>query len=175
MSSKPDDNGSILWPIIIISVIAFLGWMAIPSSELNGFLATVYAFGDGLLVGWGDELTVKIMHAENPRAASDAMSAFRDAAVDGVEDYMWPTSIALLVGTFLSPLGVVAVWMARSAKTHGSAFFMGAGAEVFEGVLYHSGYYSTVGEWAVSSIEIIATGVVATIMGFIAMSRVKAG
>lgn len=174
MSDNSSSNDDAAIGILFVAAIALsLFWLLIPEYGLNRFLAASYAFGDGVFVGWGDELATSILYQDDEYAKAEAMEIFARAAVVVPREYPNLSMIFLILGTFLSIFGMIAVWFAKNAKSRGDAFKLGAGAEIGEGVLYHTGYYNTVGEWVVSPLEIAATAVIAVLMGLIAMARVK--
>ncbi|MDZ4262935.1 MAG: hypothetical protein U1B30_11475, partial [Pseudomonadota bacterium] len=60
------------------------------------------------------------------------------------------------------------IWLARSAASSNEAFKLGFWAEIVESVVFHTGYYATVGATALSGAEVILTLAVAVFMGGVA-------
>lgn len=169
MASKNGD--SFLGVVFGFIVLAFLfAWLTIPSEkkELSGFQISSLTFANGIFVGWADDLTIKLFHSDSSYDKEAASTAFRGAILKGEQEYPMATAIFNLLGAFFSIGGLIAIWLARSAANAKEAFNLGFWAEIVESVLFHTGYYTTVGASAITGAEVLITLVVALIMGGVA-------
>jgi len=146
-----------------------LGWLSIPDSDgVSGFQVASLSFANGVLVGWADNIAAAVL-SSNDYEKERMLAAFRNAILAGEQQYPVAVLIFVIIGTFLSVGGVVAVLLARSAKSSGEAFKLGFFAEIAEGVVYNVGYYATTGVNGVTPEEIGLTLVAAIIMGLVAV------
>jgi hypothetical protein len=141
--------------------------------DVTELQALSFAFADGFLVGWADELAVKIFYSESEEMEKTASAAFREAAIIGEDKYPVGTMLFLLIGSILSIGAIIAVQIARSADNVNQAFKLGFFTEIAESVAYHTGYYSTMQKSALSTEEVVITLVVAFITGFAATFAFK--
>lgn len=169
-----NNNKESNWGIGIVAIAMLMlafSWLRIPSAsvgEIDEIHLASFAFADGLLDGWADELAIKLFHSDNPFQQTLANLRFR-TAVDMLEQ-QHPTmnAIFLLLGSIFSVGGMIAVWVARNADNEAHAFKLGFWAEIAEFVAYHTGYYSTMQRSALSGEEILITLCVACLMGYVA-------
>ena len=97
----------------LFAIALSITWIAIPGAkELSGFHIASYALADGIFVGWADELAIKIFHSDNTFQAKEA---FKYVTLFGQQYHPGTYAIFILIGTFFSIGGVIAVWIARSA------------------------------------------------------------
>lgn len=167
-SSSSDESWVAIIGALLFLILAF-SWLTIPGSNgVNGFQVASLSFANGVFVGWADNIAALIMGGSS-QEQSRILSDFRQAILTGESHYPVVVLIFVIIGTFLSVGGVIAVWMARSASSSGEAFKLGFFAEIAEGVVYNVGYYATTGKNGVSPEEIGLTLVAALIMGMIAI------
>lgn len=168
MSKKQSSSDTFgQWVVGIFLLIFLFSWLGIPDkpNEINAFQIASLTFANGIFDGWADNIATSFFHS-NPDAAKEA---YRYAILLGEQQHATATAIFNLLGAFLSIGGVIAVIAARNAKSTKEAFSLAFWAEIAESVVFHAGYYTTVGVFAVSQIEVLITLVVAVAMGGIAM------
>ena len=143
-------------------------WLDIPDKliETNWFHISSLTFINGISSGWADDIAAHYFFSDSHQATQ----AFKHAILIGEAQYSTEIAICNVLGAFLSIGGVIAVFLARLATTSGNAFIIAFLAEIAEGIVFHIGYYTTVGEISLSGFEVVITLVVAVIMGCIAMA-----
>lgn len=169
MAQKSSDTfGGIFVGLIILAFL--FAWLSIPGEQgkVNAFQISSLTFANGVFDGWADDLAVRLFYSDSAYEKQSALSAFREAVLKGEQEYPMATAIFNLIGAIFSIGGVIAVWLARSAASSKEAFNMGFWAEIVESVVFHAGYYATVGKSSVSGMEVILTLVVAVFMGAVA-------
>lgn len=167
MSTKKNDTLEGALGIIFLLIFLF-SWLSIPDTSVpSGFDIASLTFANGIFDGWADNLAVKFLYADYQQES--AKEAFRNAILIGEKDFPMATAIFNVLGAFLSIGGVIAVWVARSAANSSEAFSFGFWAEVIESIVFHAGYYTTVGESSVTGMEVVITLIVAVIMGIVAV------
>jgi hypothetical protein len=171
MKKKPLSD---VWPyyVAVFFFIIFLkGGLSIPDhpSKVDHFDIAALVFLNGVFDGWADDIAAHFWYA-TPTAATEA---FRNAILTGERDYPVQNAIFNVLGAFFSIGGVLAVYVARQASNAKQAFKLGFGAEIVESIVYHIGYYTTVGSSALSREEVVITLFVAVVMGFVAMGMRK--
>ncbi len=169
MSTKNSDSfGGVVFGLILLTFL--FAWLTIPSekNEVNAFQVSSLTFANGVFDGWADDLAIKLFHSESNHNKESARIAFRGAILKGEQEFPLATTIFNLLGAFFSVGGLIAVWLARSAANTSEAFTLGFWAEIIESLVFHIGYYKTVGSSSVTGQEVLITIVVAVIMGFVA-------
>jgi hypothetical protein len=171
MANKKSGSGLGGGLVALFLLFFMLSWISIPSKQepIDGFDIASLTFANGVLSGWADDAAVKILYSDNTYSGGHARDSFRTAILLGEATFPLVTIIFNLLGAFASVGGVVAVWLARNASTKGAAFKLGFFAEIGESIAFHTGYFTTVGHWSVSEMEIGITFIVALIMGGVAV------
>lgn len=164
-SSSNAEGGAVGGVILLVIIMAAVTCSIPGSSSYNIAQIASLFFMNGILVGWADNLATAFFFDGSSSAARD----FRDAILTGERHYPITVLIWVIIGTFLSVGGVIAVLMARSASSSGEAFKLGFFAEIAEGVIYHIGYFVSTDRVGLTPEEFGLTFVAAIIMGFIAM------
>lgn len=156
--------------MLIMLLGAFGAWKDIPkNNNIKGSDVFALALADGALVGWASKIGAGWFYPDSGISKVRAEKVYVDVMNYGEQYHSSAITWGLVIGTFISIGGVIAVWMARSASSVGEAFKLGFFAEIAEGVVYHVGYITTMGRSTLSTEEVGITLVVAIIMGLVAM------